>query len=116
VYLERVKNFERFNFDTKQRDKLLIQLVFLQSLCLTQIMSFLFGFFGGIGNVIVPHSASSTMTVLDSIEYISLTLFVVFFAGILSLKVTKEEDLLRSILLQIGRCFERPIQALSFKD
>jgi ABC-type antimicrobial peptide transport system permease subunit len=99
VYLERVKNFERFNSDTKQRDKLLIQLVFLQSLCLTQIMSFLFGFFGGIGNFIIPHSASSSMTVLDSIEYITLTFVVVFVAGILSMKVTKEEDLLRRILL-----------------
>jgi len=62
-------------------------------------MSFLFGFFGGQGNFIIPHSASSTMTVLDSIEYIALTFLVVFFAGILSLKVTKEEDLLRRILL-----------------
>ena len=99
MYLERVKNFEKFNFDTQQRDKLLIQLVFLQSLCLTQIMSFLFGFYGGIGNFIIPHSASNTMTVLDSIEYITLTIIVVFVAGIFSLKVTKEEDLLRRLLL-----------------
>ena len=35
VYLERVKNFEKFNFDTKQRDKMLVQLVILQSICLT---------------------------------------------------------------------------------
>ena len=29
VCLERVKNFEKFNFDTNQRDKLLVLLVFL---------------------------------------------------------------------------------------
>ena len=39
------------------------------------------------------------MGVLDTIEYIALTFVVVFVAGILCLKVTKEEDLLRRILL-----------------
>ena len=70
-------------------------------------MSFLFGFLGGIGNVIIPHSAPNEMSFIESIQYIVLTFLIVFFAGILGLKVSREGGFLRRILLTTGRCLTR---------
>ena len=46
IYLERFKNFEKFNIDNDSRDYLLKQLCIIQAVLLTYIFSFLAGFFG----------------------------------------------------------------------
>ena len=100
IYLERFKNFEKFNIDMNSRDYMLKLLTIMQSICMTYVLSFLFGFFGNSGGLI--HSGTN-LDVYDCIISIICTFIVVLVIGLLNLQVSNEGDLLRRILTSIGK-------------
>lgn len=109
VYMERMKNFEKFNIDGSQRDSLLNQLCLLQALSLTFVISFAAGFFGP---GLLP--TATHFSVADSALYTLGTFLIILVVCLFNLKTSKEFELLRRVLMSLGKVTR--LEKLGFKQ